>query len=929
MPLSQKEIRERAVTFVHEWKGETRERAEAQTFWNEFLQIFGLTRRRIASFEEPVKKLGKSAGFIDLFWKGSLLVEHKSKGQNLDKAYGQALDYFPGIKDQELPRYILVSDFAQFRLYDLEANTHHEFALAELPDRVHLFGFISGYTQRTYKDQDPVNIAVAEKMGELHDALLASGYSGHELEVLLVRLIYCLFADDTGIFPRDHFGYYLESRTREDGADTGALIANIFQTLNTTETRRQISIDEDMQQFPYVNGSLFAEPLPIPSFDKKMRQVLLDCCSFDWSKVSPAIFGSMFQSVMDKTKRRNLGAHYTSEKNILKLVRGLFLDELYAEFESSKNNRNRLNALHKKLARLRFFDPACGCGNFLVITYREIRQLELEILKQERTLSNNTQLLTDISLVALIDVDSVYGIELEEFPARIAEVALWLVDHQMNMRLSAEFGLTYVRLPLSKTANIKHGNALRLDWESVMPKPAMPEYATSETTLYILGNPPWAGKSNQSAEKKADMEFACGKLDHLGVLDFVCAWYVKAAHYIQNTRAKVAFVSTNSITQGEQVSALWSYLLKQGIKIHFAHRSFKWANEAKGNAQVTCIIIGFAAFDITTKRIYEYETPNSEPMEIAAKNINPYLVDYEDVIVSSRNQPLSAVAEMVYGSKPVDNGQLCFTETQKNEFLKKEPAAAKFIFPYWGSDEFLYNKKRYCLWLRDASPTELRAMPQVLLRVEAVKQFRLKSTKAATRRQAAIPSLFAEIRQPSNDFLVIPKFSSEKRKYIPIGFLKKETIISNKLQMVPNATLFHFGILTSIIHMTWMRQVCGRLEERYGYSSNIVYNNFPFPAEPAPKQKERVEQAAQAVLDARLQFPDSTLADLYDPNTMPRALLDAHRSLDAAVDACYGKASFKSDLERLKFLFALYRQYTEPLAEVARIEGRRAKRKKS
>lgn len=927
MPLSQKEIRERAVAFVHEWKDESRERAESQTFWNEFLQIFDVKRRRVAIFEQAVKKNNQNTGAIDLFWRGVLLAEHKSRGQNLEKATSQAFEYLENLKESELPKCVVISDFAQFRLFDLEAGEEHAFPLEQLPDKIHLFGFISGYTQRSYKDQDPVNIAVAEKMGELHDALLASGYEGHELEIFLVRLIYCLFADDTGIFPRDHFGYYIESRTREDGADTGSLIANIFQTLNTAEVRRQKSIDEDLQQFPYVNGALFAEPLPIPSFDKKMRQVLLDCCGFDWSKVSPAIFGSMFQSVMDKTKRRNLGAHYTSEKNILKLVRGLFLDELYAEFESSKNNRNKLKTLHEKLARLRFFDPACGCGNFLVITYREIRQLELEIIKQERQLSGDKQLLTDISLIALIDVDSVYGIELEEFPARIAEVALWLVDHQMNMRLSAEFGLTYIRLPLSKTANIKHGNALRLSWEEVMPKPAMPEYATTETTLYILGNPPFVGKSNQSAAQKSDMEFACSKLDNLGVLDFVCAWYIKAAQYIQNTRAKVAFVSTNSITQGEQVSALWSYLLDQNIKIHFAHRTFKWSNEARGNANVFCVIIGFAAFDTNGKKLYDYETPQSEPMEIAASNINPYLIDTDDIVIPSRNKPLCNVPGMVAGNKPNDGGHLILSDEEKHELLRNEPSAEKFIRKFLGSEEFINGKIRWCLWLKNASPVELRAMPEVMKRVEAVKRSRLESGSPEALRLAAIPYLFRDTREPEN-YLMVPLVSSEQRNYIPIGFLTKETIASNLASVVPNATLYHFGILTSAMHMAWMRQVCGRLKSDYRYSNNLVYNNFPFPTEPASKQKDRVEQSAQAVLDARLQFPDSTLADLYDPNTMPKALLDAHRGLDAAVDACYGKASFKSDLERLKFLFALYRQYTEPLAEVARIEERRAKRKK-
>ena len=912
MPLSQKEIRDRAYQFANEWADVSRERAEAQTFWNEFFNVFGFNRRRIASFEEPVKKLGERRGSIDLFWKGTLLVEHKSKGQDLAKAYQQALDYFPGIKDQDLPKYVLVSDFARFRLYDLEENAEHEFALAELPDHTHLFGFISGYTKRTYQDQDPVNVLVAEKMGELHDALYESGYRGHALEQWLVRLIYCLFADDTGIFPKDHFRYFLEDRTRSDGKDLGQHLQFIFQVLDTPESERSSSLDDDLQAFPHVNGALFDEQFSIPSFTRQSRQLLLEGCSFDWSKVSPAIFGSMFQSVMDKTKRRHLGAHYTSEKNILKLVRGLFLDDLYAEFDKVKNNQARLRAFHERIARMRFFDPACGCGNFLVITYREMRRLEIEILKQQRHLSKTAQTgLFD----SLIDVDSVYGIELEEFPARIAEVALWLVDHQMNQQLSAEFGTTFWRLPLRKTANIKHANALRMDWASFVPKPA-----TEDDGLFILGNPPFIGKSNQSDEQKADMQLVCGKLNGAGLLDFVCAWYVKATEFIQGTRVKAAFVSTNSITQGEQVAALWSHLLNQQIKIHFAHRTFKWSNEARGNAQVYCVIVGFAAFDATeknSKRLFDYETVTAEPMELRVENINPYLVDAAELIIPNRSQPLCHTPEMIYGSKPTDEGYLLLSEEERIALLKKEPKAKRFIRPLISAHEFLNGEPRWCLWLTDTSPAELRELPEVMSRIQAVKTFRAKSKKAATQKLAEMPYLFGELRQPTSNYVVIPLHSSEHRKYVPMGFLTKEHILHNSCSAVPNATLYHFGMLTSAMHMAWMRQVCGRLKSDYRYSNNLVYNNFPWPEAVTEKQKAKVEQYAQAVLDARAAFPDSTLADLYDPNAMPKDLLKAHQKLDAAVEACYRPALFKTDLERLEFLFALYRKYTEPLAAMA------------
>ncbi len=923
MPLSQKEIRERAVEFAHDWADVSRERAEAQSFWNEFFKIFGISRRRVASFEEPVKKLGDKRGSIDLFWKGILLVEHKSKGQSLDKAFEQALDYFPGIKEQELPRYILVSDFASFRLYDLETETKSDFSLAELPDRIHLFGFISGYTKRIYKDQDPVNIQVAEKMGDLHDALLDSGYQGHHLEIFLVRLMYCLFADDTGIFPKDHFHFLIESKTREEGTDTGAFIAHLFQILNTEQEKRERALDEDLQQLPYVNGSLFDEILPIPSFDKKMRQVLLNCCSFDWGKVSPAIFGSLFQSVMDRQKRRNLGAHYTSEKNILKAVRGLFLDDLEREFDAIKNDLGKLRKFHDRISQLRFFDPACGCGNFLVITYREIRRLEIKILKQIQKLTNQQQTELYVTRLSRIDVDSLCGMEIEEFPARIAEVALWLTDHQMNMELSAEFGQTYARLPLKKSANIKHANALGEEWKTFAP-----HSQSSDATLYILGNPPFVGKHNRSPQQNEDMQTVFKEFSTFGTLDYVCAWYVKAAQFIKGTKIKVAFVSTNSITQGEQVGALWSYLLDEGIKIHFAHRTFKWTNEASGKAQVFCVIIGFAAFDVAGKRLYDYETPVSEPMEITARNINPYLIDYDDIIIPTRNKPLCPVPKTLYGNKPTDNGHLLLTNEERDDLLDKEPNAEEFIKPLISTNEFLYGERKWCLWLKEASPAELRSMPEVMKRVNQVREFRAKSSKASTVKLAEMPYLFAEIRQPDSDYLMIPCHTLEDRRYIPIAFFTKDYILHNSCTSVPNATLYHFGVLTSAMHMAWMRQVCGRLKSDYRYSNNLVYNNFPWPESATDAQKEKVESAAQNVIDARAQFPDSTLADLYDPNAMPQLLLKAHRELDAAVDRCYRSAAFKTELERLEFLFALYRKYTEPLVQSAEKASRKAKRSK-
>jgi hypothetical protein len=924
--LTQAEIRNNAVAFVHEWKNETRERAESQTFWNQFLEIFGVKRRKVAVFEKAVKKTSGKYGAIDLFWRGVLLSEHKSRGQNLDKATSQAFDYLGNLEEKDLPQVVIISDFGNFRLFDLETGEEHAFTLEELPDKIHLFGFISGYTKRAYKDQDPVNIAVAEKMGELHDALLESGYSGHKLEVFLVRLVYCLFADDTGIFPKDHFQFFLNEKTEESGANLGAMLSWLFQLLDTPDNERQKTIDEEWLQFPYVNGALFEQRTDLPFFNRKMRAILLEACNYHWSAVSPAIFGSLFQSVMNAEKRRNLGAHYTSEKNILKAIYGLFLDDLNREFDSIKYSSPKLRDFQKKLSRLKFFDPACGCGNFLVIAYREMRLLELKILKQLRKLlgKDAQDILFESATFSLIDVDAFYGIECEEFPAQIANIALWITDHLMNELYSLEFGQPFTRLPLKKTPNIRHGNALRIDWNELVSK----EGNETETTVYVLGNPPFVGKDKRSAEQTTDMDFCCAEVANYRTLDYVCAWYVKAAQFIKDTKIKVAFVSTNSISQGEQVGILWSYLLDKGIKINFAHRTFKWNNEARGNAAVYCVIIGFANFNVSKKHLYDYQTPIAEPHHLECKNINPYLVDSTDLIIPTRREPLCNVPNSLYGSKPVDDGQLLLTDEERSELLKVEPEANKFILPLLSDKEFIHGKKRWCIWLKNAKPNEWRNLPEIKKRVQAVREFRLKSRKAATVKIAELAYLFGEIRQPNGDFVLIPCHSSEHRLYVPMALFSKDYIFNNSCTAVPNATLYHFGVLTSSMHMAWMRQVCGRLESRYRYSNNLVYNNFPFPAEPSEKQKAKVEKVAQAILDVRAKFPTSTLADLYDPNAMPRELLIAHRANDSAVEACYSKRSFKTDLERLEFLFDLYRQYTDPLTRIAEKEERKAKRKK-
>jgi type I restriction-modification system DNA methylase subunit len=911
MALSWNEIKDRAVKFSKEWKDTTNEEADAKPFLDAFFEVFGITRKKIGTFEHRVKKLSDADGYIDLLWKGTILVEMKSRGKNLDKAFQQAIDYTHGLKQNELPKYVLVCDFHIFRLYDTEEQTTLQFTLDELIHNVQSFGYLLGYQKKTYKEQDPANIKAAELMGKLHDRLEEIGYEGHPLEVYLVRILFCLFAEDTTIFEKQQFQDYIEHRTAEDGSDLASKIQELFQVLNTAKDKRFKNLDEQLNDFPYVNGKLFEEILPMASFDSKMRQALLDCCYIDWSKISPAIFGSMFQSVMNPKERRNLGAHYTSESNILKLIKPLFLDELWADFESIKGNKNKLPEFHKKISQLKFLDPACGCGNFLVITYRELRLLELEVL---RATYKSGQGVLDVSDIIWLDVDMMCGIEYEEFPARIAEVAMWLIDHQMNMQISNEFGQYFARLPLKKSAKIVHGNALRVDWEEVVSK---------DKLSFIIGNPPFIGKKEQNSSQKSDVEIIFKGIKGSGVMDYVASWYVKAAQLIQNTKTKVAFVSTNSISQGEQVNILWSLLFNHyKIKIHFAHQTFSWSNEAKGNAAVHCVIVGFANFDINNKRIFEYENIKAEAHELKVKNINPFLVEGKDITVENRKSPICNVPEMNYGSMPIDEGHLILSDEERNIAIFEEPFIDTVIKPYTGGDEFINNKKRWCLWLQDIEPSLLKKSKFILQRIEKTKQFRLSSNRAATNKLADNPMLFGEIRQPKTSYIIVPKVSSENRKYIPIGILEPSIITSGSALIIPNANLYIFGIITSKMHMNWMAMVCGRLESRFQYSASIVYNNYPWPENPSDKQIKIIEEKAQNVLDVRASFPTSSLADLYNSLTMPPALVKAHNELDKAVDAAYSKQAFTSEAKRMEFLFELYEKYTAGLFS----EGKKGKK---
>jgi hypothetical protein len=919
MALTQSELRIGAERFSREWAEASREAADAQSFWNDFFQIFGVSRRRVATFESPVKMLGDRRGSIDMFWPGVLIVEHKSEGESLDRAYTQAIDYFPGISEGELPRYVLVSDFKRFRLHDLDTGKTHDFLLRHLSQKLQFFGFITGYQRPTFPEGDPANERAAKKIGALHDRLYDSGFRGHVLEIFLVRIVYCLFADDTGIFrARDQFHFQVLDRSRPDGSDLGPLLSFLFQILNTPREKRPASLDEDIQGFPYVNGGLFREGLPIPTFDQEGRKLLLACLEFDWSKVSPAVFGSMFQAVMsrDPVKRHALGAHYTSEKNILKVLRGLFLDSLYVEFEKLRHDLRALRAFNDKLASMKFFDPACGCGNFLVIAYREIRRLELKVI--QRIMELDPQGVSDVTILCKVDVNQLTGIEIEENPAAIAEVATWITDHQMNQEVSDTFGSSLTRLPLTRAARILRCNALELDWRTLFA----PEDIDAGRVL-TFGNPPFVAKKSRDASQNRDQQRVWARVRGAGVLDYVTCWFAKAARMIEGGRGSVAFVATNSITQGEQVGILWRYLRQRGVRIFFAHRTFEWQNEAPNQAAVFCVIIGFSAQDVHPKRIFEYERPDSEALERRVIRISPYLIDAdESVLLVSRRRPLSEAPEIRFGSMPNDGGALLFTLSERDEFLRLQPEARHLFRQIYGSVEFIKGIQRYCLWLKDISPAELRKLPHVLQRLERVRRHRLDSLRPQTQELATTPGLFGEDRQPATRYLLVPSASSERRRFIPMELEEPGVIASNLCLTIEGADLYHFGILSSTMHMAWVRTVAGRIKGDYRYSNQIVYNNFPWPVDVSERQRSDVANAAEGVRAVRASYHGSTFADLYHPLTMPGDLVRAHEKLDAAVDRCFRTRPFGSEAERVDFLFDLYSRLNAPLVGRRKRGGR-------
>lgn len=849
--------------FAKEHREDSDEKQQAATFLDGLAACFGLKVEHEVPLKDPESA---STKFIDGLFPGKLLIEMKSRGKNLTDAYLQAQAYCK-LLGEAAPRYLLCCDFDSWHFHDRHSGKTKKFLLRELPKRAHLFRFLlDDALDPDWGEQQDVTTRAAEKMARLCDALEATGYAPEDLPLLLTRLLFCVFAEDTGIFPPQAFSGYI-NRTLLD--KLGEALTHLFTLLDADDPRRDRFPwlnARDRERFRYINGGLFHATIQPPDFTPAARDCLLELGNHDWRSVSPAIFGSLFQGVTDPKRRHDFGAHYTSETNILALIRPLFLDALRADLAAAVTPA-QLDALHARLAALTFLDPACGCGNFLIVAYRELRRLELDLLRKRHP---NPAFAPPLAELLKVRVTQFYGLEIEPFPAQIAQTGLWLTDHLANLDASAAFHQPYDRLPLRDSPHILCANALSTPWP---------------TTSFIMGNPPFLGFTYQSPEQKAEMRAVFPKDK---ALDYVCAWYKLAAEkMVAHPATRAAFVSTNSITQGEQPALLWKNIPPE-IKINFGVPTFKWSNEAKGKAAVHCVIIGFSA--------------------IGENRLTPYLTPGErSTVVESRNKPLCeamGVPPMVYGNKPVDGGNLIIEDEELADFLAKEPAAKPYIRRLIGARELLHNEKRWCLWLKDCPPSDLKRMPEVMKRVEAVRQMRLASKDKGTQELANYPTRFRECNNPPSS-IVVPCHSSETREYIPLAFVGEESIVMNANLFIPNATLYHFGVLTSSVHNAWMRAVCGRLEMRYRYSKDIVYNNFPWP-EADEALRAAVEEKAQAILDARAQFPGASLADLYDPLAMPPALRKAHTALDRLLLKAYALPADAPEPDIVRTLLARY-----------------------
>ena len=897
-------LKDRARRFAARWTGVTSEHSESQTFWNEFFAIFGVDRVQVGSFEQVARRTSTGRrGWVDVLIPGKLGVEHKSTGEDLDDALDQLVDYLPSLKAPQRPRLLVVCDFAGFRCIDVVVGDTFDFKLDELVDNLHRFWWLAGHDDPDviFDNDEDANLAATALLADIHDGLVSAGYEAHPLREWLTRILFCLFADDTGVWDPHAFHAYVAARTREDGSDLGGAIATLFQVLNTPTDHRSPALDEDLQQFTYVNGDLFDEQLPIPFCTEQVRDAVLAACRFDWSVLSPAIFGSMFQNVMTPVERRQLGAHYTTEENILKTIRPLFLDQLENELAAA-TSLPKLRAFTYKLSTLTFFDPAAGCGNFLVISYREIRRLETDALRRMRAKERRiAQMSVNIALEVKCDVSQFYAIEIEEFPAKIARTALYLTDHLANREVSREFGQHFVRFPIPASPTIVQGNALQTNWNDVLP---------ASQASYVFGNPPFVGRKQRTPEQKADMAAAWDNQRGHAVLDYVTGWFIKAAQYTKGTTAGVAFVATNSVSQGENVSAMWPRLSGEGVSIDFAHRTFEWTSEARGRAHVHVVIIGFSHVDVVPRRLFTYATVKSEPVEETVGSISPYLADGPSTVVIKAREPISSDAPAtVYGSTAVDDGHL-LVNPDEVAGVRADPIAAKYLRPYIGATELISGTERWVLWLKDAPRSDIRSSPVLRRRVEACRQFRAGSNRAATQALATTPHLLGEPRLVDVPFLLVPCVSSTTRRWLPTAFRDRNTLTRASSWCIPNADLFTFGILSSAMFAAWARGIGGGMKSDLQVSQGTVYNPFPWRRGTAA-QRRKVETAAQGVLDARAAHPSATLEDLYDPLAMPTDLVRQHEALDRTVDPLFaGRKRVKGEADRLGVLLVRYAEHT-------------------
>ena len=936
--MTQQEQQKKAKEFAAIWADRGDEKSETHNFWIGLLHsVFGIENaENIIEFEKRVS-LGHTS-FIDAYIENtSVLIEQKSIDIDLRKAYKQsdgemltpfqqARRYASNLPRSLAPRWILTCNFKSFLVYDMERpnNEPQEILLKNLEKEYYRLSFIAEKTNIHLQKEMELSIKAGDIVGEIYDKLLKqyknpdSEKTLKSLNMLCVRLVFCLYAEDAGIFKtKSQFHDFLQSYSAENLR--GGMIA-LFKILDTKEEDRDPESAQKLLDFPYVNGGLFTEEdLSIPQFNQEIKDLLLEQASadFDWSDISPTIFGAVFESTLNPETRRSGGMHYTSIENIHKVIDPLFMEDLQKEFDEickikvKANRNNSLRDFQKKLGSLTFLDPACGSGNFLTETYLSLRKLENKCIKLRLGIEGGALDVFGDEFAIQVNISQFYGIEINDFAVVVAKTALWIAESQMMKETANILQRNLDFLPLKSYTNIIEDNALRIDWETVVPK---------QELNYIMGNPPFVGARlmAQGSVQKREIENLFGNIKDVQDLDYVCGWYYKAAKLIQNTNIQCAFVSTNSISQGSQVPILWDILFNTfNIKIHFAYQTFKWNSESNSKAAVHCVIIGFNYENKNSLSDKPVPTPPkkiylNDQQVIEVKNISPYLFEGEDSFVVAQKSALCAVPKMCFGNQPRDGGHFILSTEEKNELVRKDPSIEKYIHPYIGAEEFINKKERWCFWLKNISPAELKKSKILYERVEAVKNFRLASKAKTTNGYAKVPHLFAQITQPDNtNYLIIPRVSSERRKYIPIGFMSPTSLASDSVQIIPNATLFHFGVLTSNVHMAWMRAVCGRLKSDYRYSKEIVYNTFPWPA-PTEAQKAKIEETAQGILDARSQYPDSSLADLYDETVMPADLRKAHQENDKAVMTAYGfDWKTMSESECVAELFKMYQKLTQ------------------